>query len=326
MRPVMSASAERPPGELRIAIRDHVALARPGHWFKNILVLPGAALAALGTGTWESAYLTKLGVALVAICLVSSSSYVLNEWLDARFDAFHPDKRNRPSATGRVTAGLVYLEYAVLAVAGFLVGKTVNVEVLLVLVWLWVMGLLYNVPPIRTKDRAVLDVLSEAINNPIRLLLGWVAVTPRAIPPTSLVIGYWMTGAFLMTVKRYSELRRLGSKELAAQYRLSFRYYTESSLLIAIMFYACCASFLLGIILIKYRIELLITLPFLAFGFAWYLKIGMLPDSPAQHPELLYKEWRFVLFLVFVAALVAAAFLVDLPWLDWTLQPSVRGN
>src|SRR5581483_9564549 len=154
----------------------------------------------------------------------------------------------------------------------------------------------------------------EAINNPIRLLLGWVAVTPRAIPPTSLVIGYWMTGAFLMSVKRYSELRRLGNADIAASYRRSFRYYTENSLLIAIMFYACCASFLLGVILLKYRVELLVTLPFLAFGFAWYLRIGMLPDSPAQHPERLYREWRFVLYLVFVAVLVCAAFIVDLPW------------
>ncbi len=39
------------------------------------------------------------------------------------------------------------------------------------------MGVLYNVKPFRTKDIAYLDVLSESINNAIRLLLGWFFVT-----------------------------------------------------------------------------------------------------------------------------------------------------
>ena len=35
---------------------------------------------------------------------------------------------------------------------------------------LWVMGCVYNIPPVRSKDLPYLDVLSEAINNPIRML------------------------------------------------------------------------------------------------------------------------------------------------------------
>lgn len=307
------------------AWKSYLALGRPGHWVKNLLVLPGAGFAAVAAKSWSSDFFVQLGTAMVAICLVSSANYVLNEWLDARSDAFHPDKRHRPSVGGLTRAPMVYLEYAALLGAGLLIGYLVNLEVLVTLIVLWLMGVVYNVPPLRTKDQPILDVLSEAINNPIRLLLGWFAVAPTALPPSSFVVGYWMTGAFLMSVKRYSELRYLGAGEIAASYRRSFRYYTESSLLIAIMFYACCASFLLGVILIKYRVELLITMPFLAFAFAWYLRIGMLPDSAAQRPELLYKEWRFMIYLLFVALLVCGAFAVDMPWLNWTLTATVRG-
>ena len=35
---------------------------------------------------------------------------------------------------------------------------------------LLLMGIAYNVPPLRTKDRPYLDVLSESVNNPLRLL------------------------------------------------------------------------------------------------------------------------------------------------------------
>ena len=53
------------------------------------------------------------------------------------------------------------------------VGKMFALTALL----LWVMGCLYNFPPVRTKDVPYLDVLTESINNPLRMLLGWYAVT-----------------------------------------------------------------------------------------------------------------------------------------------------
>ena len=62
---------------------------------------------------------------------------------------------------------------------------------------LWVMGVLYNVKPIRTKELPYLDVLSESINNPIRLFLGWFPLIPDRVPPLSLVLSYWMVGRLL---------------------------------------------------------------------------------------------------------------------------------
>ena len=76
----------------------------------------------------------------------------------------------------------------------------------------------------------------------------------------------------------------------AGLYRRSFQSYREDTLLISSFFYAMCAGFFLGVFLVKYRIELLLGLPFVALLFAWYLKIGMKPDSAAQHPERLYRE------------------------------------
>ena len=53
-------------------------------------------------------------------------------------------------------------------------------------------GLVYNVSPIRTKEKVYLDVLSEAVNNPIRLTLGWAMVDSTTLPPSSLLLAYWM--------------------------------------------------------------------------------------------------------------------------------------
>ena len=75
------------------------------------------------------------------------------------------------------------------------------------------MGIIYNVRPIRSKDRIYLDVLSESINNPLRLLLGWSAVLAGMLPPSSILMAYWMGGAFLMAVKRYAEYRFINDPE-----------------------------------------------------------------------------------------------------------------
>src|SRR5207247_7161113 len=120
--------------------------------------------------------------------------------------------------------------------------------------------------------------------------------THEPLPPSSLLVGYWMGGAFLMGVKRYAEFRYLAVAGTAGLYRRSFQSYREDTLLISSFFYAMCAGFFLGVFLVKYRIELLLGLPFVALLFAWYLKIGMKPDSAAQHPERLYREKELIAY------------------------------
>ncbi|MBA3967122.1 MAG: UbiA family prenyltransferase, partial [Nitrospirales bacterium] len=116
-----------------------------------------------------------------------------------------------------------------------------------------VSGLIYNIPPIRTKELPYLDVLSEALNNPIRLLLGWFALVTNSIPPLSLVLAYWMVGAFFMATKRFAEYRRIDDPIRARGYRKSFGYYTENRLLLSMFFYAMACSFVSGIFLVRYH-------------------------------------------------------------------------
>lgn len=295
--------------------RDYVAIARPDHWFKNVFVLPGIAFGLILQPRLDLALVWAIVAGLLSTCLIASANYTINEWLDAQFDRHHPIKRLRPSAAGRIAAPLVYLQWTVLAIAGLALAATVNQPFLAFAAALLVMGLVYNVEPVRTKDRPYLDVLSEAVNNPLRFLLGWSIVIGTVLPPSSILLAYWMSGAYLMAIKRYAEYRFIGDAEVAGKYRASFRWYSEDKLLASAFFYGLTASFFLGVFLIKYRIEFLVCLPFLALLFTWYLVIGMRARSTAQTPELLYRERSFMAYVAFVAALVALLFVVDLPWL-----------
>ena len=304
----------------RSSIRDYVRIARVDHWFKNVFMIPGAAVALVLTQVDVSRAIWPFLLGFASTCLVASANYVINEWLDAEFDRHHPLKKGRPSAAGRVEGRYVLLEYLLLLSVGLAIASFISKEFLIFSIALLVMGILYNVRPMRTKDIAYLDVLSESINNPLRFLLGWATIASGLLPPSSILLAYWMGGAYLMAIKRYAEYRYIGDPTLAGRYRRSFQFYSEERLLVSAFFYALSSAFFLGIFLVKYRVEFLLSFPFFALLFAWYLSIGMQSHSPTQNPEKLYKESGFIAYLLFLATVVGLLFVIDIPWLHMLLN------
>ena len=302
------------------SLHDYIRIARIDHWFKNIFMLPGAALALMFTGTKLYDRLLPLLVGILSTCLVASANYVVNEWLDREWDRYHPLKKNRPSATGKIKGLYVHAEYVLFAGTGLILAKWLSPQFLLLSLILLFMGLVYNVPPIRTKDRTYLDVISESVNNPLRLLLGWSVISSNTLPPSSILLAYWTGGAFLMAIKRFAEYRFIGDPERAGLYRRSFVFYTEEKLLISSFFYALCSTFFLGIFLIKYRIEFVISFPFFALLFAWYLMIGFRAESALQTPEKLYREKKFVAYVFLLISIVTVLFIVDIPQISLLLD------
>ena len=302
-------------------LRHYITIARPDHWFKNIFMLPGIIVAFIyAKPELNTDLVINLIAGIAATCLIASANYVINEWLDAEFDKFHPVKQNRPSLVADLNPVIIYMEYALLALAGLSLSLVISPWFALTEAFFLMMGLLYNVKPFRTKEKAYLDVVTESINNPIRFILGWMIIITIPFPPSSILIAYWMGGAFLMATKRFAEYRFIDDREKAGLYRKSFNYYSENRLLFSIFFYAICSSFFLGIFLIKYRIELLISFPFIALLFTWYLRIGFEKNSIVQTPEKLFKKKKFILYIVFLFCLLIFLFLADIEWFTWFLK------
>lgn len=325
------AGAALPPAGLK----EYIAIARPDNWVKNLFMIPGMmfALAVFDT-PFNLNLVVKVICGLSSMCLVASANYVINEYLDSGFDKYHPLKSKRSLVLSAVNPKIVYTEYVVLAIAGFGLAYLVSTKFLSAALFLLFMGVIYNVKPFRSKDRVFLDVLSESINNPIRFAAGWFIFTPslglpngrydlnwiNTLPPVSIIIAYWMGGAFLMATKRFAEYRLINNPERAGLYRRSFKFYTEQKLLVSMFFYGITCAFFMGIFLVKNRIELLLSFPFFALLFSWYLNIGLLNDSPVQGSEKLYTRKWFMLYLVLFTTLLCILMFVNIPWLHWFLK------
>ncbi len=309
-------------------LRAHLAIARLDHSIKNLFVLPGIIVPlSVYPALWNSQLTLKLILAFIAITLVACSNYVINEVLDAPFDRLHPIKRNRPAARGLVNIPAAYAQWLLMMLAGIAIGLTISKMFALMALVLWIMGCLYNFPPVRTKDVPYLDVLTESVNNPLRMLLGWYAITclmPQPlVPPVSLLIAYWMIGCYFMALKRFSELSEINDRAVAAAYRASFKRYTPESLLVSVVFYASTAMLFLGAFIMRYRIELILGFPFVALTMAIYLKLAFKKESAVQNPEKLYREPLLMASFASTVLVMGLLLFIRLPLLEEIFVPTL---
>jgi len=244
---------------------------------------------------WEHVRLAALS--LIPACLIASANYILNEILDAPFDAMHPTKKHRGIPAGKVKVPLLWWMMAGLIVTAFVFAWLCgfNWAYHAALGLLLFSGIVYNVKPLRLKDRAFMDVIAESFNNPVRLWLGYYAlVSPMHVPPLSIVLAWWFFGALLMTGKRYSEFRFIGDAELSGKYRRSFQVYTEKSLILAMITYANLFCFCTGIAMATYERlnNLVFSFPFIVLAVLFYFNHAMKAETARMEPEqLLRNPW-----------------------------------
>ncbi len=288
---------------------DYLRPLRFDHWIKNAVVPAGSSLALAAHRiplAWSTIKIACL--AFVISGFVSSVNYAINEILDGRFDALHPVKRIRPIPSGRVRVGPLLGLTSVIGLGAFASATWLFPPAFsLANLALFVAALLYNVPPIRLKDRPYLDALVESVTNPIRLAIGWSAVSSADLPPILLLLSVWGLGAFLMTGKRVAELRLLGAH--AAEYRRTFRAYSVRALVVVQVAYAVAAMLTAAWFFASERPALLRFLPLIALIVVWTLKMTFERESPLIDPEQLYRRPIFLLLsvAVFAAMVVWAA-------------------
>lgn len=278
---------------------EYLKICRPDHWLKNIFIVFGHMVAWALVLDFEvnASLLTTAALSLLPACLIASANYVLNEILDAPFDAMHPTKRHRGIPAGRVKVPILWVIKALLIVGGFLLAWLLgfNWGYHAALGLLLLSGLVYNVPPLRLKDRAFADVIAESFNNPIRLWLGYYAlVDTHHVPPLSIVLSWWFFGALLMTGKRYAEFRFIGDPELSGRYRRSFKTYTEKSLILAMIGYANLFCFCAGVAMAVYPQlnNLVLVTPIIVAAVLVYFHHAMKEESARLEPEqLLQNPW-----------------------------------
>jgi decaprenyl-phosphate phosphoribosyltransferase len=208
-----------------------VRACRPRQWTKNLLVL--AAPLAAGAIGWPGVAV-KVAAAFVALCMLSSATYLFNDVRDREQDRVHPRKRTRPIAAGELSVRAAIASAVTLAVAGLALAAAITPGLAAVGAGYMAVTMSYSV---WWRKVVVADILAIAAGFVLRALAGGVA--------TDIYLSRWFAivtacGAiFLVAAKRYAELHERVTPRLE---RATLRRYSLRGLRLTLAAAASLAS------------------------------------------------------------------------------------
>ena len=181
---------------------------RPIQWIKNLGIF--AALILNGQ-LFNNDLFQKSFWAFIAFCLLSSSSYLINDVMDVDKDRLHPVKKNRPIARGDITKPLAILIAFILLISGLLISSFINNAFFWLSLVFIILQYTYSV---FLKKKALIDIIGIAFFFILRAYAGEVATGYHL--PIWIMLAVVFLSLFLASGKRRTELGNTGIKTRSA--------------------------------------------------------------------------------------------------------------
>ncbi len=199
-------------------------LMRPRQWIKNFALF---AAPMFGGQLFSEDIFLKICMGFVAFCLLSSSTYVVNDLLDVQKDKLHPFKKMRPIASGHITTTQAIILFAILIALSLFISFQISIFFLLISILYLILQFSYS---LLFKGLVVFDILFIATGYILRVLAGEVI--------SGYHISVWLLlttvslSLFLAVGKRRSELTLLRNQTGAhiANVRKSLSHYSDNLL------------------------------------------------------------------------------------------------
>ena len=267
-------------------IKALIETLRPRQWTKNLVIFAGLIFD--GQFLQLTPFLRVLLAALL-FCLVSGVTYTINDLLDLDADKLHPQKRNRPLASGRLGKRTAIIFIIVLSAISLAGGYLLSPNLALIFVAYTLLILAYS---LWLKKIMILDVLVIASGFVLRVLAGLSVITVASFSPWLFVLTT-LLAMYLAFGKRLAELKLLETD--AVNHRKTLDGYTVPLLNQYIMV-------ILTAILITYTFytfsahpgqsnyAMMLTLPFVVYGIFRYLYLIQSDLTTSSPEEVLLKD------------------------------------
>jgi len=174
-------------------------LMRPKQWTKNFFVFA----AIIFSGNFLNINILKINLlTFVLFCLTSSSIYILNDIVDIEKDKCHPDKKNRPLPSGKVSKNAaILLDVFIIIIVATVSFLVVDIRILGIFLLYFIVNILYS---FKLKNVIIIDVMIITFGFVLRVASGSVATNVQISP--WLFLCTILLSLFLALNKRKSEI------------------------------------------------------------------------------------------------------------------------
>jgi len=289
------------------ALRGLITTLRPHQWTKNTVLFAGLIFA----GGLGDAHLVGLAVSgAVIFCLLSGAVYVLNDIVDLEQDRRHPEKKQRPLASGTLPIGLAATVAIVFAGVAVLWSYSIHPTFGHTSVGFLTLNILYS---LLLRRMVILDVLAIAIGFVLRAVAS-VEVLRVAAPATELspwlLVCTFFLALFLGLGKRRAEVIRLGDG--AGTHRASLDHYPPDfvNALMGIVTASTIVSYAIytiwpGTVEKVGSAGLVYTVPFVVYGLFRYLYLVLAGGRGGKPSRVLVTDVPLMVnILLWVAVVV----------------------
>ncbi|MEI7817527.1 MAG: decaprenyl-phosphate phosphoribosyltransferase [Desulfuromonadales bacterium] len=237
-------------------------LCRVRQWLKNLMLFFPPFLG----GTLFSNINTLLMLLpFTAFCLVSSTTYIINDIFDRESDRHHPDKFTRPIASGQISEVSALFLAAFLLACSIVLAWNISGTFLALMITYLTVSLAYSA---KLKDIALVDLFCISTGFLLRLQAGGEAFNVTI--SEWLFLSVFLLSVFLSTGKRLAEKQYLGvsaqnHRKSLVTYPAGFldgiMYMTGGSVLVTYTMY----------VISRHSSLLLYTVPLCCFGLMRYI-------------------------------------------------------
>ena len=267
---------------------------RPKQWYKNLVIFIGIVFSSnlLNFNLWIDVL-----SAFAIFCILSGSIYVLNDILDIDKDKKHPQKCQRPLASGKLKV-LHALLFSIILIIGCLSGAyLLNLQFFIISIVFFSLMLIYS---FFLKELIIVDIMVISVGFVLRAMAGAVAIGVLVSP--WLIICAFLLALLLALGKRRHELVIL--KDNAKEHRKILNDYSTEMLdqMINITTASLVMSYSLYTFFVG-KIYIMITIPFAFYGIFRYIYLVHSKNMGGE-PELLFKDKGMVLSMILWVILV----------------------
>ena len=244
-------------------ILDVFNLFRIGQWYKNFLIFIPIFTAAKFFDQ-RLFWITVFG--FFSISFISSATYIFNDIIDIKKDLLHPEKKNRPIASGKIKIRPAFIIALLLILSSFIIAISLKPLFILFPLAIFISTIIYT---FYLKNIAIIDLYSIAFNHILRASAGAFLISVSLSSWFLLFI--FLLSMFLATGKRKSDMSVLGNQ--AKNHKKVYNFYNKKFLdwLIIIFLTSMLVCYILYSFMAYDHQYFIITIPFATFLILRYL-------------------------------------------------------